>query len=72
MTTTLHINWGSCAARGLCIELLEEKFTADPWGYPYSPEGSTITIPTHLEAQAREAAAACPLRALTLHTTPTT
>lgn len=67
-TTTLHINWGACTARGLCIELLEEKLTADAWGYPYSPEGSNIAIPPELETAAREAAEACPLRALSLHT----
>lgn len=73
MTTHhLHINWGTCAARGLCIELLEEKLTADPWGYPYSPEGSTIAIPPTLHRAAQEAAKTCPLRALTLYTKPTT
>lgn len=63
---TLHIDWSACAARGLCYELLEEKLTPDPWGYPYSPEGSNITIPSELKTAARQAAAACPVRALML------
>lgn len=63
---TLHINWGKCAGRGLCIELLEEKLTADEWGYPYSPEGSNVGIPAPLERAAREAVDACPMRALRL------
>lgn len=63
---TLHINWGKCAGRGLCTELLEEKLSADEWGYPYSPEGSNVRIPAELEKAARQAASDCPLRALKL------
>lgn len=62
----LHINWGACAGRGLCIELLEEKLTADDWGYPYSPEGNNIEIPPQLQNAAQEAVEACPMRALRL------
>lgn len=62
----LHIDWGKCAGRGHCIELLEEKLHADEWGYPYSPEGSNIAISEELADSAREAVAMCPMQALKL------
>lgn len=63
---TLNIDWGKCAGHGLCIELLEEKLSADDWGYPYSPEGSNVSIPAELLDAAQTAADACPVRALML------
>ena len=30
----LRVNPIACDAHGLCIELLPELITADPWGYP--------------------------------------
>lgn len=58
----LRVDWPQCRARGLCAELLPELITLDEWGYPIvlAPVGAQ-----HVE-RAREAAAACPRRALHL------
>ena len=34
MTWTMRVDWPSCAARGLCAELLPERIHLDEWGFP--------------------------------------
>jgi ferredoxin len=60
---SLRVNPIACEAHGLCIELLPELITADPWGYPIIAEGP---VPSELIPLARRAAAACPTLALLL------
>jgi ferredoxin len=60
---SLRVNPIACEAHGLCIELLPELITADPWGYPIIAEGE---VPRELIPLARRAAAACPTLALLL------
>ena len=57
----LRINPIACQAHGLCIELLPELITADPWGYPIIDPGP---VPAGLLPLARRAVAACPTLAL--------
>jgi ferredoxin len=59
----LRVNPIACGAHGLCIELLPELITADPWGYPIIAEGE---VPHELIPLARRAVAACPTLALLL------
>ncbi|MFV0462655.1 MAG: ferredoxin [Nostocoides sp.] len=59
---TLKVDWLACTGRRLCAELLPEAIAVDEWGYPVI-DGA---ISPHDETLAREAAAACPRRALRL------
>jgi NADH:ubiquinone oxidoreductase subunit F (NADH-binding)/ferredoxin len=59
----LRINPIACEAHGLCIELLPELITEDPWGYPIIAPGP---VPAGLLPLARRAVAACPTLALLL------
>ena len=59
----LRINPIACEAHGLCIELLPELITEDPWGYPIVAPGP---VPAGLLPLARRAVAACPTLALLL------
>jgi ferredoxin len=59
----LRVNPIACEAHGLCIELLPELITADPWGYPIIAPGP---VPADLLALARRAVAVCPTLALLL------
>ena len=59
----LRVNPIACDARGLCIELLPELISADPWGYPIIRPGP---VPLDLLPLARRAVAACPTLALKL------
>jgi ferredoxin len=59
----LRVNPIACQAHGLCIELLPELITADPWGYPIIAAGP---VPAELLPLARRAVAACPTLALLL------
>jgi len=63
----LLLNPIACDARGLCIELLPELISADPWGYPIISPGA---VPLHLQPLARRAVAACPTLALMLTSPP--
>ncbi len=58
----LRVDWPHCRARGLCAELLPEAIGLDEWGYPIPAR----EVPEELVAAAREAADACPHRALRL------
>jgi ferredoxin len=60
---SLRVNPIACEAHGLCIELLPELITADPWGYPIIADGP---VPGELIPLARRAVAACPTLALLL------
>ena len=62
MTWTMRVDWPSCAARGLCSELLPERIHLDEWGFPVV-EG---TVTPDLLGLAKAAATACPHRALRL------
>lgn len=62
----LRVNPIACEAHGVCIELLPELITADPWGYPIIAPGP---VPGQLLPLARRAVAACPTLALRLHGT---
>jgi ferredoxin len=59
----LRVNPIACAAHGLCIELLPELISADPWGYPIMAPGP---VPLRLLSLARRAVADCPTLALLL------
>jgi ferredoxin len=59
----LRVNPIACKAHGLCIELLPELITADPWGYPIIASGP---VPVQLLALARRAVSDCPTLALLL------
>jgi ferredoxin len=63
----LRVNPIACDARGLCIELLPELISADPWGYPIIAPGP---VPLRLQPLARRAVAACPTLALMLTSPP--
>lgn len=58
----LRVDWPQCRARGLCAELLPERIVLDEWGYPVV---LGVVDPAQ-ESLAREAADACPRRALHL------
>jgi ferredoxin len=59
----LTVNPIACQAHGMCIELLPELITADPWGYPIVAAGP---VPAGLLSLARRAVGACPTMALLL------
>ena len=59
----LTVNPIACQAHGMCIELLPELITADPWGYPLIAPGP---VPAELLPLARRAVGACPTMALLL------
>lgn len=61
----LRVNPIACEAHGICIELLPELITSDPWGYPVLRSGP---VPLHLQEFARRAVAQCPTLALRLVT----
>jgi ferredoxin len=57
----LRVNPITCAAHGVCAELLPELITVDPWGYPIIADRP---VPAGLHKLARKAAASCPTLAL--------
>lgn len=59
----LRVNPIACEGHGLCIELLPEVISADPWGYPVVRPGP---VPEQLLPLARRAVADCPTLALLL------
>jgi ferredoxin len=59
----LLIDPTACDGHGVCVELLPECVTFDPWGYPIIEPKE---IPTQLIDHAQRAAANCPRLALTL------
>jgi ferredoxin len=63
----LRVNPITCEAHGVCIELLPELISADPWGYPVVEPGP---VPGELLPLARRAVSACPTLALLLTEQP--
>ena len=63
MGMRMTLNPIRCDGRGLCAVLLPELISLDDWGYPVLRQGD---VPAHLEADARRAASACPVLALSL------
>jgi ferredoxin len=63
----LRVNPIACQAHGVCIELMPELISADPWGYPIVRPGP---VPHRLLALARRAVANCPTLALLLTELP--
>jgi ferredoxin len=61
MSHRLRVNPIACEAHGMCAELLPERITLDPWGYPLI-DGSPL--PPSLLDHAKRAAQACPTFAL--------
>lgn len=65
--TALHVDRVACDGRGLCLELLPELLTADPWGYPGGRDGRRDTaVPVALRREAEQAVRDCPRLALSL------
>ena len=60
---SLQVNPITCDAHGLCIELLPELISADPWGYPIIAPGP---VPEELLPLAQRAVSVCPTLALLL------
>jgi ferredoxin len=63
----LKVNPIACQAHGMCIELLPELITPDPWGYPLIAPGP---VPEELLGLARRAVNSCPTLALLLTRSP--
>jgi ferredoxin len=59
----LKVNPVACAGHGMCIELLPELISADPWGYPIISAGP---VPDELLPLAQRAVNSCPTLALLL------
>ena len=59
----LRVNPIACEAHGMCAEILPERITLDPLGYPIVNEEP---LPRSLLDHARRAAQACPTFALLL------
>jgi ferredoxin len=59
----LRVNPIACKAHGLCIDLLPELITSDPWGYPII---ALEPVPDQLLSLARRAVTDCPTLALLL------
>lgn len=59
----LKVNPIACAGHGMCIELLPELISADPWGYPIISAGP---VPDELLPLAQRAVNSCPMLALLL------
>ena len=59
----VHIDPVKCEGFGFCHDLLPEVFLLDEWGYAYV--GQDGQVPAGMEAKAREAAAMCPVHAIT-------
>jgi ferredoxin len=57
----LRVNPITCEGHGVCAELLPERISLDPWGYPLIAQGE---VPRALADQARRAVAGCPTLAL--------
>ncbi len=67
-TPRLRVNPIACKAHGVCIEMLPELISRDPWGYPVVAERP---VPEQLLGLSKRAIDACPTLALLLtHTTP--
>ncbi|MFZ2177669.1 MAG: ferredoxin [Rhodococcus sp. (in: high G+C Gram-positive bacteria)] len=61
---TAHIDLGKCTGHARCYQTDAELFDIDDSGYALRSE---VDIPAGSEQAAREAVAACPERAISLH-----
>jgi len=61
MSGRVQVNPITCVAHGMCAELLPERVSLDPWGYPIV-DGQPVS--GELADHASRAAAACPTFAL--------
>ncbi|MEU6037898.1 ferredoxin [Actinomadura sp. NPDC047616] len=61
----LSIDAGRCMGHGRCYSVAERLLTDDEEGF-VAQRGQTIEVPDGLLADAREAASACPERAISL------
>ncbi len=59
----LQLDPSACDGFGFCTGLLGELVAGDEWGVPIIKEAS---VPAELESYARQAAKACPRKALRL------
>ncbi len=59
----LQLDPSACDGFGFCMGLLGELVAGDEWGFPIIKGAN---VPTELEGYAREAARACPRKALQL------
>lgn len=59
----LRVNPIACKAHGVCIEMLPELITTDPWGYPVVDDHP---VPARLLGLAKRAVQSCPTLALLL------
>jgi len=59
MTWTMRVDWPSCAARGLCAELLPERIHLDEWGFPVVEGAVTPDLLGLAKAAAIEPCAWC-------------
>ena len=57
----LRVNPIACKAHGVCIEMLPELISPDPWGYPVVSEHA---VPARLLGLAKRAVQSCPTLAL--------
>ena len=69
MTERIRVDFIACDGRGVCAEMLPELITLDDWGFPVV---SDRPVPSHLRADARVTARACPKLALRVDETGTT
>jgi ferredoxin len=59
----LQLDPSACDGFGFCTDLLGELVARDEWGFPIIKEAN---VPPELEGYARQAAKACPRKALQL------
>jgi ferredoxin len=59
----LQLDPSACDGFGFCTDLLGELLARDEWGFPIIKEAN---VPAQLEGYARQAAKACPRKALKL------
>jgi ferredoxin len=57
----LRVNPIKCTGHGMCVELLPEFLSLDPWGYPIVP---SEPVPDELLGLAKRAASDCPTLAI--------
>ena len=65
-SATVSVDMVRCVGHGICMHVLGELITLDPWGFPIV-DSDPVTDPKTLR-RARRAARACPRRALLVET----
>ena len=59
-----HVDPVKCEGFGSCHDVLPEVFLLDEWGYAYVDADGQV--PEGMETKSREAAAICPVHAITI------